>query len=267
MSNLSSIDQLQLEKIFDMEGGYVLGISENRRFKNLILENTEVDIYEDRYSCEGTSKANRLRVFWRLESNKIVGKLIQAMLEFWEAEKINKYQEISPQEKALFDKCIQISQKLLNKEEDSDNKEIEVNVHFEEIQGKIVEQIELANFTIWIAVAWFTDDLLFTKLVEKKNQGINVQLIIMDDDINNNSRLKYENIEVYKFKKTGKYGNNIMHNKFCVIDLKTVINGSYNWTIKAQYNQETINIITGRENAEKFAKHFIQLKNEVSSGF
>jgi len=266
VSNLLSIDRFHLEEIFEMKGGYVLGIQADNEFKNFILENTKIDIYEDKYSCDGTSKAKRLRVFWRLESNKTVGKLIQAMLEFWEAKKKINYQEISQREKEFFDECIQISQKLLNKEEDSDNKEIEVNLHFEEIQGKIVEQIELANFTIWIAVAWFTDDLLFNKLVEKKNQGINVQLIIIDDDINNNSRIKYENIEVYKLKKTGKYGN-IMHNKFCIIDLKTVLHGSYNWTKKAQFNDETIEIAINRENAEKFAKKFIKLKSEAFPEF
>jgi len=34
-----------------------------------------------------------------------------------------------------------------------------------------------------------------------------------------------------------------MHNKFCVIDSKTVVTGSYNWTKKAQSNYENITII------------------------
>ena len=37
--------------------------------------------------------------------------------------------------------------------------------------------------------------------------------------------------------------NNIMHNKFCVIDQNTIINGSYNWTKKAKNNYESITII------------------------
>ena len=57
----------------------------------------------------------------------------------------------------------------------------------------------------------------------------------------------------------GKY-QNIMHHKFCVIDLKTVIHGSYNWTNKARWNKETISIDISRELAEKFASEFINLK-------
>ena len=54
-----------------------------------------------------------------------------------------------------------------------------------------------------------------------------------------------------------------MHHKFCVIDLKKVIHGSYNWTTKAQYNNETITISEGRYLAEKFAKEFIKIKSEL----
>ncbi|MFM6023723.1 MAG: phospholipase D-like domain-containing protein [Dolichospermum sp.] len=57
-----------------------------------------------------------------------------------------------------------------------------------------------------------------------------------------------------------------MHNKFCMIDLKTVIHGSYNWTNKARFNKETITTIQDdRETAEKFADQFIQLKRTLIS--
>jgi phosphatidylserine/phosphatidylglycerophosphate/cardiolipin synthase-like enzyme len=52
-----------------------------------------------------------------------------------------------------------------------------------------------------------------------------------------------------------------MHNKFCVIDLKTVISGSYNWTKKAQYNNESIEVKHSRQLAEQYATEFIKLKS------
>ena len=58
---------------------------------------------------------------------------------------------------------------------------------------------------------------------------------------------------------------NIMHNKFCIIDLSTVIHGSYNWTNKARYNHETVEVIHRREVAEQFAEQFIKLKLSVDS--
>lgn len=57
-----------------------------------------------------------------------------------------------------------------------------------------------------------------------------------------------------------------MHNKFCVIDFEKVIDGSYNWTNKAQYNNETISIIDSRLESKKFADQFLKIKQEISNG-
>jgi phosphatidylserine/phosphatidylglycerophosphate/cardiolipin synthase-like enzyme len=262
MSDLSSIDKLKLEKFFGMKSGYVLNFSD-RTFQEFILENTGIDIYEDKYNIYASgSKANRLRAFWDQEPNYTVGELISAFLELWKAQKVTGGLAINPSEQTLFDECFQISQRLIQEgQDDKDVDEVTINAHFEQIQKNIIEQIELARFTIWVAVAWFTDRILFDHLVAKKNQGVNIQLIIIDDEINNNSGLNFEEkFETYRLEKFGKYDENIMHNKFCIIDLKTVIHGSYNWTQRARFNRETIVVENSRENAEKFAEQFIQLK-------
>lgn len=136
---------------------------------------------------------------------------------------------------------------------------IEIEIHFEEIQSKIIEQINNAKFSIWIAVAWFTDKEILRLLYKKKKEGLNIRIVIIDDEINTKYGIKYEDFfETKRVKPTGKY-ENIMHHKFCVIDLRTVIHGSYNWTVKAQWNKETISVDFGREIAEKFANEFINL--------
>lgn len=139
--------------------------------------------------------------------------------------------------------------------------EIDVEVHFEDIQNQIIESLNSARFIIWVTVAWFTNKVLFDKLLEKKNQGLNIQVIILDDEINNKFGFDFEsNFETIRFKKTGIF-DNLMHNKFCIIDLRKVIHGSYNWTNKANYNKETISIETSKELAEKYAEEFIKIKN------
>ncbi|WPV68152.1 phospholipase D-like domain-containing protein [Chitinophaga sp. LS1] len=65
-----------------------------------------------------------------------------------------------------------------------------------------------------------------------------------------------KHFDTYLKKPSGPYSN-IMHDKFCIIDLKVVIHGSYNWTKKSQYNKETFVIEKGRENAENFSTEFI----------
>jgi phosphatidylserine/phosphatidylglycerophosphate/cardiolipin synthase-like enzyme len=137
--------------------------------------------------------------------------------------------------------------------------EIEVEIHFEEIQAQIIEQIRNAKFSIWVAVAWFTDKALAKELHLKQKEGLNVRIVVLDDDINKKYGFDYEKyFDAKRVPKTGIY-ENIMHHKFCVIDLKTVIHGSYNWTNKARWNKETISIDQSRELAEKFASEFIQL--------
>jgi hypothetical protein len=134
---------------------------------------------------------------------------------------------------------------------------IEVEVHFEDIQKQIIEQIKLAKFSIWVAVAWFTDKTLMRELYDKKQSGVNIRLVVLDDDINNG--FEYEKyFETKRTKKTGIY-ENIMHHKFCIIDLRTVVHGSYNWTTKAKWNKETISIENSRDLAEKYALEFIEL--------
>jgi phosphatidylserine/phosphatidylglycerophosphate/cardiolipin synthase-like enzyme len=140
---------------------------------------------------------------------------------------------------------------------------IETDVYFENIQNRIIEQINDAKFTIWIAVAWFTDNTIFNSLVEKKKKGLNIQIALVDDDTNRKSGLQYQShFETYWISPNGIY-QNIMHHKFCIIDLYTVIHGSYNWTNKAQWNQENITIDKNRDIAEKFALEFLRLKTPL----
>lgn len=260
MSDLTYVEKLKLEKLLEMDGGYVLDFS-NRTFHEFILENTKININEDKYNRESGSKANRLRAFLSIENNYTIGKLISAFLDYWKLQKLINCLEASLSEKILFDECFQISERLIRDNACHDTIEDTIDVHFEKIQRNIIEQIELAKFTIWIAVAWFTDYKLFDRLVVKRKQGVNVQLIIIDDEINRKSGLNYENeFEVHRIKEIGIY-KNIMHNKFCVLDMKTVIHGSYNWNKRANYNKEAITIVHSREVAEQFSHQFIKLKN------
>jgi hypothetical protein len=62
MSNLKSIEKLKIEKFFGMESGYVIDFS-NNSFQEFILENLNIDIYDEKYNYNSGSKANRLRGF------------------------------------------------------------------------------------------------------------------------------------------------------------------------------------------------------------
>lgn len=58
-----------------------------------------------------------------------------------------------------------------------------------------------------------------------------------------------------------------MHHKFCVIDRKTVITGSYNWSRKARRNDENITVVTDSiEFAAKYLETFENLLFRAGHG-
>ncbi len=111
MSDLSNIEKLKLEKLFGMNGGYVINFS-NRTFQQFFLETVEVDIYDPKYSIFGDSKANRLRAFWKLESNYHVSKVTLALLEHWNTTNELLEIESDPKEIQLYNECIKIVEGL-----------------------------------------------------------------------------------------------------------------------------------------------------------
>lgn len=136
---------------------------------------------------------------------------------------------------------------------------------FENIAIRIQEEIQKAQKSIYIAVAWFTNRNIFEKLILKARDGCMIHIIISNDDINNNSSIDFEQLTKYKGKvyKIGNGDTDLMHNKFCVIDYNTVITGSYNWSYKAENNFENI-IVNYNDTslAEQFVNEFIQIKNK-----
>lgn len=114
MAELSRVERMKLEKMFDMYGGYVMDFS-NQSFREFIYEETRIEIYDDKYCTYGHSKAKRLRSFWDIESNYRVGKVTKAMLDKWRDEKVIYGREISKTEHALWAECEKISRKLLDK--------------------------------------------------------------------------------------------------------------------------------------------------------
>jgi hypothetical protein len=79
MSDLTNVEKRRLELLLNMGGGYVLNFSD-RTFNDFFLDNINFDI-NSRYNG---SKANRLRTFWRQDTNSIVGKLMSDMLDYGE---------------------------------------------------------------------------------------------------------------------------------------------------------------------------------------
>lgn len=104
-----------IEKFLCMESGYVLNFT-NSKFTDFFLENFNINIYDEKYSDKGDSKAKRLRTFWKKKSNLLVAKSIEKMIEWWESEKLINEEDITNNEKALAKRCKEIAQNIKNKD-------------------------------------------------------------------------------------------------------------------------------------------------------
>jgi hypothetical protein len=81
MAQLHVLERRQLEKLFEMGGGYVLDFS-NRTLEEFVADSVGIEIYDDRYHHGSGSKANRIRGLWKVESDAQVGKLIRDFVEY-----------------------------------------------------------------------------------------------------------------------------------------------------------------------------------------
>lgn len=140
------------------------------------------------------------------------------------------------------------------------------------IKKHIIEELGQAKFLIYASVAWFTDFDIYQILINKSREGLIVEIIIRDDSnepdpINfyTNNSLGFLDLEnaggkVYLLKNS--------HTKYAIIDLNTVISGSYNWTYGAHMKEDGLERVEIAKDeftlAHKDAEAFIQLRNRAT---
>lgn len=112
MSSLKPIEKRAYEDLFGMASGYVLDFS-NQTFGQFFKDTVQVDIYHSKYAICGESKARRLRAFWEVEPDPVVGRLLAELLEVWEYE--NRADAAG---NATYKKCKGIAERLAGKRVD-----------------------------------------------------------------------------------------------------------------------------------------------------
>lgn len=223
--------------------------------------------YSDEYSREGLPNSwsrndyayERLK---ELNSKPEFKKLIEAI---WDSRRVSNSEEVAEN----IGEIIKHDGYLLKKDElgvfkvsgEGLSDPVQIEAHFQEIKEQIIESIRNARFTIWVAVAWFTDKDMGNELRKKHQQGLNVRVVVNDDETTNKYGLRFDTrgIDYRKVAPDSAWGKTLMHNKFCVLDLCKVIHGSYNWTSNAKFNNESITVTESRELAEDFSAQFIEL--------
>lgn len=107
MSSLTTREKQKFEILFGMDSGYVLDFSD-RTFKE-IFDDYNVKIDSDIYKVSGTSKAKRMRTFWDIENNSIVGHALEGIIDY-----AIDMQWLDNSNSKLINDCQKIIERLLN---------------------------------------------------------------------------------------------------------------------------------------------------------
>lgn len=83
MAKLTTNEKQILEKLFQMQGGYVLNFSD-RTMGEFFRDDIGIDIYDKKYNYGSGSKANRLRGLWLKADDKTVGKVVGKLVSYIE---------------------------------------------------------------------------------------------------------------------------------------------------------------------------------------
>ncbi|WP_457568718.1 phospholipase D family nuclease [Desulfurobacterium sp.] len=128
--------------------------------------------------------------------------------------------------------------------------------------GALIKEIGKARNTIDAAIYSFTSKKIARAFIKAHKRGVKVRIII-DQGTAKSRRcvaplLEKAGVPV-RFKRGS--GGGLMHNKFAVIDGKTVITGSFNWTVSAEKrNDENLVVIKGDKNlASSYGRIFTRL--------
>jgi PLD-like domain len=135
-----------------------------------------------------------------------------------------------------------------------------------EIKQRILSEINNARQSIYLAMAWFTDRDIATAIIEAKNKGLTIDIILSSNVQNETVKLmlKGANITVHAFETGDARG--IMHHKFCLIDNKITINGSYNYSYNASNNNvENIHVSDNSETYSQLLSEFERLKYKIDN--
>ncbi len=140
--------------------------------------------------------------------------------------------------------------------------EIEKKVYFsskDNLSKIVLSELAKAEKSIHIAMYCFTLKPLAKGLAEAKRRNVEIKVLLDEGQkYSKSSRwdlLVEEGVKVKFYESPG-----LMHNKFCVIDEKVTLAGSYNWTGHAnKINEENLIVIDSEEVAKQYEKEFQNL--------
>lgn len=130
---------------------------------------------------------------------------------------------------------------------------------YEDIEGLVADKLKGAGGSIHCSLYGITNSRITNVLIDRVSRGVDIKLCLdktqSSGKHSTHKELRDAGVEVV-IKKSGV----LEHNKFCVIDNKTVVMGSYNFSGNAQKQDNSIVVMSGcNPSTEKFNKAFMRI--------
>ena len=131
-------------------------------------------------------------------------------------------------------------------------------------EGAVVTEMDAATTSISVAIYTFTSANIEAALLNAVPRGVSVQVVAdagqtytYTDQANLLAALSAGGVQV---RTADGFGGGIMHNKFAVVDVKTVLTGSFNYTRSAEYeNDENLLVLSDPNLARAYDDAFQDL--------
>ena len=128
-------------------------------------------------------------------------------------------------------------------------------------QQAVISEIRKATQTIDIAMYYLSSRDIAQALARASENNVRVRIVLdQGQEIESASKSGY--LIKHRVKVRYHLGFGLMHNKFAVFDGKSLITGSFNWTLTAEErNEENLLVITDKETIKKYEERFDYLWN------
>lgn len=148
-------------------------------------------------------------------------------------------------------------------------------VYLGAIRSELIDLLDQAQNSILIGMAWFTNEALFTLLVNKAEEHKTVSLIISDSPANfiirgtTQRKLDFSKLIIYRSETriVRTVQNKFFHNKYVIIDNQLLVTGSYNWSNPAENNHENIIITDEPDVIRQFNAKHTYFSNKISTPY
>ena len=137
----------------------------------------------------------------------------------------------------------------------------------ESLSKQILNQLKKAEYSIWLSNIWFGNKRLYDILIDKLEQGLNVEVLLNPALFALNDNYKIQDFidcggELYTLPQNN---DGSFTNKYCIIDYSTVISDDFKseYSLKPQHGSLLV-----KESESTMVEHYINdymlLKNNFS---